>query len=118
MCGETVCKKEAGGYEGVLKQIRGQFEELEKKVGAPIHFDVTTSRQIKAASSSNNKATPVRLAVAALLHQPSLALEIESVVHLENCGLAGVPLLTKIINTWKQEPSGQSGLSLPALPAE
>jgi DNA primase len=46
----------------------------------------------------------VRLAVAALLHQPSLALDIEPVSHLENCDLLGVPLLLKIINTWKQEP--------------
>jgi len=88
--------------DGVFKKL--VFEELEKKVGAPIHFDITTARPIKTTSASNNKVTPVRLAVAALLHQPALALEIESIVHLENCGLSGVPLLTKIINTWKQEP--------------
>jgi len=39
------------------------------------------------------------------LHQPSLALDIDSVSHLENCELSGVPLLKKIITTWKQEPS-------------
>ncbi|MEJ2114689.1 MAG: hypothetical protein P8X88_01215 [Gammaproteobacteria bacterium] len=45
------------------------------------------------------------MAVAALLHQPSLALEIKSISHLENCSLSGVPLLTKIITIWQQEPA-------------
>ena len=90
---------------GVFKKL--VFEELEKKVGAPIQHSATSERtQFKSADNSlaSNKTTPVRLAVAALLHQPSLALDIESISHLENCDLLGVPLLVKIINTWKQEP--------------
>ncbi len=88
---------------GVFKKL--VFEELEKKVGAPIHYDVSATKPTKPIMPTNNKATPVRLAVAALLHQPSLALDIDSIDHLENCDLSGVPLLTKIINIWKLEPS-------------
>jgi DNA primase len=90
---------------GVFKKLI--FEELEKKVGTPIQYSVTNERPASTSAKNNfpgNKATPVRLAVAALLHQPSLALDIEPVSHLENCDLLGVPLLLKIINTWKQEP--------------
>lgn len=88
---------------GVFKKL--VFEELEKNVGAHIPHDVATTNPIKRNSPTNNKATPVRLAVAALLHQPSLALDIESIAHLENSDLAGVTLLAKIISTWKQEPA-------------
>lgn len=88
---------------GVFKKL--VFEELEKKVGAQIPHEVATTNPIKRNSPTNNKATPVRLAVAALLHQPSLALDIESIAHLENSDLAGVTLLAKIISTWKQEPA-------------
>ena len=88
---------------GVFKKL--VFEELEKKVGATIHYDVSATKPTKPVVPTNNKATPVRLAVAALLHQPSLALDIDSITHLENCGLSGVPLLTKIIKIWKLEPS-------------
>ncbi len=88
---------------GVFKKL--VFEELETKVGAPISYSKVEIKQTKSATLANNKATPVRLAVAALLHQPSLALDIDSIEHLENCSLAGVPLLTKMISIWKQEPS-------------
>lgn len=88
---------------GVFKKL--VFTELEKMVGTPIHYRATELKQTKAASPSTNKVTPVRLAVAALLHQPSLALDIESISHLESCSLPGVSLLTKIINIWKQEPA-------------
>ncbi|MGH1536537.1 MAG: DNA primase [Gammaproteobacteria bacterium] len=88
---------------GVFKKL--VFEELENKVGAPIRYTTMDTKPTKAISPTNNKATPVRLAVAALLHQPSLALDIDSVSHLENCRLAGVQLLTKIIKIWRQEPS-------------
>ena len=88
---------------GVFKKL--VFEELEKKVGAAIQYGPTVTKPKKPGSSSNNKATPVRLAVAALLYQPSLALEVESISHLENCNLSGVPLLIKILKTWKQEPA-------------
>lgn len=89
---------------GVFKKL--VFEELEKKVGAPIQYSVNSEKPASRSpsNSASHKATPVRLAVAALLHQPSLALEIESISHLENCNLLGVPLLIKIINTWKQQP--------------
>ncbi len=88
---------------GVFKKLI--FAELEKVVGTPIHYKASDPKPTKATSAPTNKATPVRLAVAALLHQPSLALEIESISHLENCSLSGVPLLTKIITTWQQEPA-------------
>ncbi len=88
---------------GVFKRL--VFEELEKKVGAPIHYNTSALNNTKPAVPSNNKATPVRLAIAALLHQPSLALDIGSIAHLEICSLSGVPLLTKIIKIWKLEPS-------------
>ena len=90
---------------GVFKKL--VFEELEKKVGAPIQYNVANENTKSKPTNNNvasNKTTPVRLAVAALLHQPSLALDIESISHLENCDLLGVPLLVKIIKTWKQEP--------------
>jgi DNA primase len=90
---------------GVFKKL--VFEELEKKIGAPIQYRVTSEMPISKSTNNNptnNKATPVRLAVAALLHQPSLALDIESISHLERSELLGVPLLLKIIKTWKHEP--------------
>ncbi len=87
---------------GVFKKLI--FEELENKVGASISY--TISAKPKPSNNlANNKATPVRLAVAALLHQPSLALDVESLSLLEKCQLAGVPLLTKIIRIWKNEPA-------------
>ena len=87
---------------GVFKNL--VFKELEQKVGATIQYANTPNKQADHAHASNNKATPVRLAVAALLHQPSLALDVESIDHLENCTLAGVPLLFEIISTWKHQP--------------
>jgi len=88
---------------GVFKKL--VFEELEKKVGTPIHYELSVTKPTNPIIPTNNKATPVRLAVAALLHQPSLALDIDSIAHLESCNLSGVPLLTKIIKIWKLEPS-------------
>ena len=90
---------------GVFKKLI--FEELEKKVGAPIHYGVATANEIKLNTTrpASNKTTPVRLAISALLHDPSLALDIGSVAQLEKSTLAGVPLLTKIITIWNQEPN-------------
>ena len=90
---------------GVFKKLI--FEELEKKVGAPIHYGVATANEIKLNTTrpASNKTTPVRLAISALLHDPSLALYIGSVAQLEKSTLAGVPLLTKIITIWNQEPN-------------
>ncbi len=89
---------------GVFKNLI--LEELEKKVGTPIHYGVATSyeNKLNTARPSSNRTTPVRLAISALLHEPSLALDIESVAELEKSSLAGVPLLTKIITIWSQEP--------------
>ncbi len=87
---------------GVFKKLI--FEELEKKVGLPISYTANPDKLKKSNAATNNKATPVRLAVAALLHQPSLSLDIESLSLLERCQLPGVPLLTKIIRIWKSEP--------------
>lgn len=89
---------------GVFKRLI--FKELEKKVGTPIHYGVATAYEIKlnTARPASNKPTPVRLAISALLHDPSLALDIGSVAQLEKSSLAGVSLLTKIITIWNQEP--------------
>ena len=88
---------------GVFKNLI--FEELQKKVGAPIHYAITTRQQknFGAVKPASNKATPVRLAISALLHEPSLAAEISSIAQLEKSAIPGVALLTKIITIWKQE---------------
>ncbi len=90
---------------GVFKKL--VFEELEKKVGAPIYYSATTVRQKKTHTAGvvTRKVSPVRLAVSALLRQPSLASEISSVAELEKSAIPGVPLLTKIISIWQHEPS-------------
>ncbi len=87
---------------GVFKKLI--FEELEKKVGAPIDYSPIPAKQTKLVSSSSNKGTPVRLAITALLHQPSLALEVDAIDFLDESSIAGVSLLTKIIDIWKQQP--------------
>lgn len=87
---------------GVFKKLI--FKELEHKVGATIRHAGQRPEQNQNPHLSNNKTTPVRLAVAALLHQPSLALEIEPIKQLEDCSLSGVPLLLNIIRIWKQQP--------------
>jgi len=91
-----------GFPDGVFKKLI--FEELAKKVGAPI-AQKFQPKPVTTAVPSSTKATPVRLAVAALLQQPSLALEIEPATFLNDCELSGVPLLKNIITIWKQEPS-------------
>ncbi len=87
---------------GVFKKL--VFKELEKKVGATIQYADSNYKQNHKNYQSNNKATPVRLAVAALLHKPALALEIDINNQLEGCTLSGVPLLLKIIGIWKKQP--------------
>ena len=94
---------------GVFKKL--VFKELEQKVGATIQYAEPHAGQKNKHNTGSNKATPVRLAVAALLHQPALALEINPTKQLENCTLSGVPLLLKIISIWKQQPElGQAAL--------
>lgn len=88
---------------GVYKKL--VFEELEKKVGTQIHFAAPSGLQSKVSTkSTTNKATPVRLAVSALLREPALAKEVNPLTMLENSSIPGVTLLTQIILTWKQEP--------------
>jgi len=96
---------------GVFKRLI--FDELEKKVGAPIHYSVMTTHQNKLNQSrpSSNKVTPVRVAIAALLNNPSLATDINSVALLVTSSIPGVKLLAKIITIWNQEPE----LSIAAL---
>ena len=88
---------------GVYKKLI--FEELEKKVGIPINYAVTATSQNKAKISRQvlNKATPVRLAVSALLRQPFLASDINIDLHLHESSIPGVALLIKIISICKQE---------------
>ena len=87
---------------GVFKKLI--FEELEKKVGTPIGYTPMPAKHPKLINAPSNKGTPVRLAIAALLHQPSLALEIDSIEFLRENPIAGVSLLSKIIYIWKQQP--------------
>ncbi len=96
---------------GVFKRLI--FDELEKKVGALIHYSVMTTHQNKLNQSrpSSNKVTPIRVAIAALLNNPSLATDINSVALLVTSSIPGVKLLAKIITIWNQEPE----LSIAAL---
>lgn len=87
---------------GVFKKLI--FEELENKVGASIGYNLNSNTHTKPSGNAANKATPVRLAVAALLHQPSLALDVELAEYLENSTLSGVALLYKIIDIWQKHP--------------
>ena len=91
--------------KGVYKKL--VFEELEKIVGTQIHFATSTTvlNKTKSKKAKLNKATPVRLAISALLREPSLVHDINSMTTLENSSIPGVALLTKIIQAWKQEPN-------------
>ena len=90
--------------DGVYKRL--VLEDLEKIVGTPIQYDVMSAAQTKLplTKASSNKATPVRLAIAALLHDPTLTNEISSITHLENSDVPGVQLLSKIIQIWSSDP--------------
>ncbi len=96
---------------GVYKKL--MFDELAKIVGTPIYYNVANTKNSKPKTNKplTNKATPVRLAIAALLHNPALAININSVEDLKHCEMPGINLLTEIITIWKNEP----GLSLAAL---
>ena len=89
---------------GVYKKLI--FEELEKIVGAPIHYEVANAKKhkYKASKTLSNKVTPVRLAIAALLHDPSLVTEIDSTKEFEHSDIPGMTLLNKIIDIWKSDP--------------
>ena len=90
--------------DGVFKKL--MIDELEKIVGTPIQHDVMAYNKHKpsATKSSGNKATPVRLAIAALLLDPHLADEISSTTYLDHSKIPGVPLLSKIIQIWRSDP--------------
>lgn len=93
--------------QGIFKQLI--FKELGKRVGSPIFHVATTSTGRKKSSDVQpvfTRITPVRLAVAALLRDPSLALEVnsEEEAKLEKADIPGVSLLAKLIATWKREP--------------
>lgn len=89
---------------GIFKKLI--FEELEKKVGAPIHYSEMTTHlnKLNQAKPTSNKATPIRVAISMLLHEPSLATDINSVASLVTSSIPGVKLLAKIITIWNQEP--------------
>ena len=90
--------------QGIFKKLI--FKELEKIVGSSIHYGVATADRKKtdATRTVSTKGTPVRLAIAALLRDPSLALKVDSVAELEKSTIPGVALLTKIITSWKEQP--------------
>lgn len=90
--------------QGIFRKLI--FAELEKIVGSPLHYGVTVTdrKKIDATRPASTKATPVRLAVAALLRDPSLALNVNSMEELEKSTIPGVSLLTKIITSWKEQP--------------
>jgi len=96
---------------GVYKKL--MFDELAKIVGTPIYYNVANTKNSNPKTNKplTNKATPVRLAIAALLHNPALAININSVEDLKHCEMPGINLLTEIITIWQNEP----GLSLAAL---
>ena len=87
---------------GVFKKL--VFKELEQKIGTTIQYAVSNNNQDLSKHPSINKATPVRLAIAALLHHPALALEVEISEQLNICTLSGVPLLLNLIGIWKKQP--------------
>jgi len=97
---------------GVFKKLI--FRELEEKVGASIEYAMPQANNHRAVKASNNanRATPVRLAIACILHEPTLVAEIDSISHLENSTLPGVALLSRIISMRKQEPTLSSAAVL------
>ena len=92
--------------DGVFKKL--VFEELEKRVGAPVHFAVAKPTQGSAhrfkMADALTRATPVRLAISALLHQPDLVKTVTAVDTLHESPIPGVALLARILQIWQQEP--------------
>ena len=93
---------------GVFKNLI--FKELEKKVGSPIHYGAAVINQNRSGKESllASKTTPVRLAISALLNEPSIAKDANFVAELEKSSIAGLPLLIQIIGIWRQEPELKS----------
>ena len=92
--------------DGVFKKL--VFEELEKRVGAPVHYTVAKPTPASAhrfrVADALTRATPVRLAISALLHQPDLAKTVTAVDSLHESPVPGVALLVRILQIWQQEP--------------
>ena len=90
--------------QGVFKQLI--FKELERRVGFSISYTTAATGQKKSDATQpvSARITPVRLAIAALLREPSLALKINPEAKLGESDIPGVSLLAKIIAIWKQEP--------------
>ena len=91
--------------DGVFKKL--MFEELEKKVGVRVHrsSDRPATRTGKfGLTDALSRATPVRLAISALLHEPALAAEVSSLDLLQKSSIPGVALLSQLITIWQQEP--------------
>ena len=90
--------------DGVYKKLI--FEELEKIVGTPIHYEIAnaTSYKSKVDKTTTSKITPVRLAISALLHDPTLVAEINTTENLEHADIPGLDLLKEISNIWINEP--------------
>ena len=90
--------------DGVYKKLI--FEELEKIVGTPIHYEIAnaTSYKSKVDKTTTSKVTPVRLAISVLLHDPTLVAEIDTTENLEHADIPGLDLLKEIITIWKNEP--------------
>lgn len=92
--------------DGVFKKLI--FEELEKKIGTPVHYSpdkpATAHEKKLRLADALTRSTPVRLAISALLHEPALVSEVPSVDPLQKSSIPGVPLLVEIIMIWKQEP--------------
>ncbi len=91
--------------DGVFKKLI--FEELENKVGVAVQRSparpVAHTKNFRL-TDALTRSTPVRLAISALLHEPSLAAEVSSLDLLQKSLIPGVPLLTRVITIWKEEP--------------
>lgn len=87
---------------GVYKKLI--FDELEKIIGSPINYETSIVSSKKTKPSKSKKATPIRLAIAALLLDPSLSETIDSANDIGYTDLPGIHLLTDIITIWRDEP--------------
>ena len=92
--------------DGVFKKLI--FEELEKIVGTRVHYTVAkpalaNTRRFRVANALS-RPTPVRLAIAALLHEPALASTVAEGDTLRESPILGVALLAQILLIWQQEP--------------
>jgi DNA primase len=91
--------------DGMFKAI--MYDELAGKMRMPV---TTLTRpaenpEIQRASSPRSAAnSPVRVAIAMLLHKPALAQDVPSVARLRSFDLPGVPLLVSLVETLRANP--------------